>query len=255
MFFTRALLILAASLSFCTILSTYLIGRFLGHFNNVIPFISSSLDYPPESCIGTLGLSLVAFTVALIGIIKFRFEQLLIDRKLGLQSGDNIIKKFQVSNNISLIVILLSMVGLVGVVSFQYHLIPICHLVSAFLFFVGAVIYMNIIAFLDLKLSKTQYYSGNDLEYNLVAKTNQNSVAFAYFRIALAEVSIIFFVIFFVLQFSVESLLQSISALFEIICAAVLFIFVISYWKEFSIMKLTLRIDHPYLDNDFTLNQ
>jgi len=108
---------------------TYPLSILLGHVRvgggvSWVPFISSTINYPPESCIGSIGLGLCSFFIALTAIVKHATLPTSRTARAALACA------------------CLSALGLLGVASFQYHNVPAAHDTWVFFVFGGAAVYM-----------------------------------------------------------------------------------------------------------------
>ena len=100
----RFLIYIIAILPSITIITTYIIASRKHQLEQMIPFVSFSINYPPgklavtsclirisESCIGTFGVSISAFTLFCIMFVKYKHLETLIVkvRKLELSCDHN----------------------------------------------------------------------------------------------------------------------------------------------------------------------
>ncbi|KYR00078.1 hypothetical protein DLAC_03225 [Tieghemostelium lacteum] len=215
-----------------TLITTYTITEKLGHTNMKIPFISSSINQAPESCIGTLGLSITSFIMVLVTFIKYLITKFNIDNDPYTGSlRDNtshIEQKRHRLNILSISIGILSAFGMLGVASFQYRNAGIVHLIFATMFFLGGVSYMIVQTYLDSILA---------LERKVLICRKIMTVA-----------SIFLFFPYLILQFvngEYRSTFQNVSAVFEISSALTLFLYFITYFYEFSQLKLHIDFTYP----------
>jgi hypothetical protein len=103
-------------------------------------FLSSTIDYPPMSCIGSLGLMIGSAFVLMCSILIF------LRNKDLMRSGDMTSRKL---NRVGLVLSLFISVGCAGVAAFQQHLYIVLHLVFAGLFFFSGVLYINLIVYME----------------------------------------------------------------------------------------------------------
>ena len=103
-------------------------------------FLSATIDYPPMSCIGSLGLMLGSILLLLVSFLIFMRNKDL------MRSGDMTSRKL---NRAALILAVFTSVGCSGVAAFQQHLYLIVHLVFAGMFFFSGVVYINMIAYME----------------------------------------------------------------------------------------------------------
>ena len=108
--------------------------------DNKVIFLSSTIDYPPMSCIGSLGLMFGSILLLVCSFLIFMRNKKLVS------SGDMRSRKL---NRVSLALAIISAVGCSGVAAFQQHLYIIIHLVFAAMFFIFGVAYINVVAHME----------------------------------------------------------------------------------------------------------
>lgn len=108
--------------------------------DNKVIFLSSTIDYPPMSCIGSLGLMFGSILQLVCSFLIFMRNRDL------MRSGDMTSRRL---NRIALVFAVLTAVGCSGVASFQQHVYIVIHLVFAGMFFFSGVIYINMIAYME----------------------------------------------------------------------------------------------------------
>ncbi|KAF2069897.1 hypothetical protein CYY_008783 [Polysphondylium violaceum] len=204
-----------------TLIVTYTLTVKLHHDDMIIPFISSSINFAPESCIGALGISITSFILVLIIFVKYLIGKFNILNDPYTQDE----KRRHITNKACLGLGLISAFGMNGVASFQYHNAPIPHIVFATLFFLFGVVYLLIQTYMD-SITKS-------LPRGMMIFRRINSIA-----------SLFFFIPYLVFQFFEKAIYQNIAAAFEILSAATFFLYFITYFYEFS--QLKLNIDFSY---------
>jgi hypothetical protein len=108
--------------------------------DNKLIFLSASIDYPPMSCIGSLGLMFGSILLLICSFLIFMRNKDL------MRSGDMTSRKL---NRAALVLAVLSALGCSGVAAFQQHLYIIVHLVFAGMFFISGVAYINVIVYME----------------------------------------------------------------------------------------------------------
>jgi hypothetical protein len=108
--------------------------------DNKVVFLSSTIDYPPMSCIGALGLMFGSILLLVCSFLIF------IRNKDLMRSGDMTSRRL---NRIAAALGVLSAVGCSGVAAFPQHVYLAVHLVFAGMFFFSGVIYINMIAYME----------------------------------------------------------------------------------------------------------
>jgi len=204
-----------------TLVVTYALTEKLGHDDMIIPFISSSINFAPESCIGALGLSITAFTMVLIVSVKYLIGKFNILNDP--YSSDE--KRRHITNKACLALGLISAFGMNGVAAFQYHNAPIPHIVFATLFFLFGVVYLLVQTYVD-------------------SITKSLARGMMIFRRIISITSLLFFIPYLVFQFFSKPIYQNVAAAFEILSAGTFFLYFITYFYEFS--QLKLNIDFSY---------
>mmetsp|Transcript_5549 Transcript_5549/g.7769 ORF Transcript_5549/g.7769 Transcript_5549/m.7769 type:complete len:244 (+) Transcript_5549:43-774(+) len=221
--FLRIVLYLLAVVPTATLIATYTITELRHDTPLVIPFISASIDYSPESCIGTLGLTITAALSFVAMFTKYLQVSALVDhREASLRITQINPSSLRSHNTAGFIVGCISLFGLIGVAAFQYHNVPAAHLVFAIMFFFGVGVHLILMATLDRKISEER--------------------ALASLRMILSGLSII---LFFPATFPMFWGYNNLSAAFEISNAAVIFSYFLTYYREFSRIKLTINVVDP----------
>jgi hypothetical protein len=108
--------------------------------DNKVIFLSATIDYPPMSCIGSLGLMFGSILLLVCSFLIFMRNKDL------MRSGDMTSRKL---NRAALVLAVLTAFGCSGVAAFQQHLYLIVHLVFAGLFFISGVVYINVIVYME----------------------------------------------------------------------------------------------------------
>mmetsp|Transcript_13866 Transcript_13866/g.15306 ORF Transcript_13866/g.15306 Transcript_13866/m.15306 type:complete len:283 (-) Transcript_13866:83-931(-) len=111
-----------------------------------VTYISSVIDKAPESCIGTLGLTVTAFILSIMVLSRYRHLHSLFAYKEKLsQRPDAFLKSVSF---FQLVLGFFVAISLVGAASFQYSAVFYAHVVSIACCFGGSLIYI----FIDLRL-------------------------------------------------------------------------------------------------------
>jgi len=138
----------------CTLITTYTISDVTHVIHQYIIFISSTIDYPPESCIGTLGLNITVILFVLVTLIRYKEVKLLIfEKEQQTKATRNGLRRLNVFN---------AMLGLAvsfclsGVAAFQYHAVLHVHVFFACSFYLGGLIHAWISWILELKLTHSK---------------------------------------------------------------------------------------------------
>jgi hypothetical protein len=137
-----------------TIITTYLLAWKEGHIDG-ITFISATLEYPLESCIGSFGLSVTAAIFIIVLWLRFQYIYGILRRQLkrinsliGQPKFQHVNRKIRI-NTAALVFGLFSAISLIGTVSFQFHNSPAVHLTMTFFFFYCGITYMFMVNALD----------------------------------------------------------------------------------------------------------
>lgn len=125
-------------------LVTYLMSYRFGHLQMDRPFLSASIDYAPESCIGSLALSITGMIFLIIGVLRWRLALYALRTK---HRGTN---PWLV--HMSLFLCFTITVCLIGVGAFQYHNDSVAHLTFAMLLFVTINMYLVVMLRIDAVL-------------------------------------------------------------------------------------------------------
>ncbi|KAM9971655.1 hypothetical protein ACTFIW_011638 [Dictyostelium discoideum] len=199
-----------------TFITTYAITEVRGDDDQIIPYISDTIDFAPESCIGTFGLSIIAFLMIIVVFIKHLIiKNNIIEKEY---PDDKKEKKELRFNRFSTSMGFISGLSMHGVSSFQFHNANLVHVIFAALFFLCGFIYLLTQTILDIKNS-----SDIPLKVLIIRKI-------------LICVSCLF-VGYIITQFFIDNL----AAIFEIISALSIFAYMVTFFYEFS--NLTLNIE------------
>jgi len=135
--------------SLTTFTATFAISKANGAFppEQHIPFLSSSIDYAPESCIGSFGLSFCAFLLTILIAANYQRLKDLLENSLN-EHADWYLRL----NRIALVSGMLSALGLLGVSAFQYHNAPAVHNTSAATFFLLGSLTANLTAHIHARM-------------------------------------------------------------------------------------------------------
>ena len=137
-----------------------------------IPFISAVLNNPPESCYGSLVLSVTSFIILVIGLIRYRLNSSLLDAYN--LSRLNSSRAMHILNGFGMGVLVLACLGLVGVGnpsyimsllviflifnlffstgSFQYQNVKYAHMTFGIIFYVCMSLYLILMLRIDFVL-------------------------------------------------------------------------------------------------------
>ncbi|KAM9952089.1 hypothetical protein ACTFIT_002776 [Dictyostelium discoideum] len=144
-----------------TLITTYTLTVLLFHgIRRTVPYISDTIDFSPESCIGTFFISISAFLVFIVVFVKHFLLQNNINQNFNidiiLNENENEKKKNRAKmlNRISTFLGLICGVCIHGVSSFQYHNTGLVHSIFAASFFFTGFIYIFTQTYLDHKFSK-----------------------------------------------------------------------------------------------------
>ncbi|KAM9973372.1 hypothetical protein ACTFIR_012748 [Dictyostelium discoideum] len=144
-----------------TLITTYTLTVLLFHgIRRTVPYISDTIDFSPESCIGTFFISISAFLVFIVVFVKHFLLQNNINQNFNndiiLNENENEKKKnrAKILNRISTFFGLICGVCIHGVSSFQYHNTGLVHSIFAASFFFTGFIYLFTQTYLDHKFSK-----------------------------------------------------------------------------------------------------
>ncbi|KAM9986007.1 hypothetical protein ACTFIZ_004274 [Dictyostelium cf. discoideum] len=144
-----------------TLITTYSLTVLLFHgIRRTVPYISDTIDFSPESCIGTFFISISAFLVFIIVFVKHFVIQNNINQNFNneivFNENENEKKKNRVIilNRISTFFGLICSICMHGVSSFQYHNASVVHSIFAASFFFTGFIYLFTQTYLDYKFSK-----------------------------------------------------------------------------------------------------
>ena len=172
-----------------------------------IPYISNTINFPPESSIGTFGLTLTGVMGIMIVFIRYCDIYL----KIGERSKINLCL---------LIIGIISFLGLVGLSSFQIRSIEVVHIIFSYIFFACGVLYMCIMSLFEGKV-----FTGMKIRC---------------LRRCLSVMVLVSSLTYLVPSFYKTNLSMSISALGEICTALFILCFLVSYYNEFrdSVIKI-----------------
>ncbi|KAM9984760.1 hypothetical protein ACTFIY_009211 [Dictyostelium cf. discoideum] len=209
-----------------TLITTYTLTVLLFHgIRRTVPYISDTIDFSPESCIGTFFISISAFLVFIIVFVKHFLLQNNINQNFNnvfiLNENENEKKKnrAKILNRISTFFGLTCVISIHGVSSFQYHNTGVVHLIFAASFFFTGFIYLFTQTYLDHKYSKLP-------KKILILR-----------RVISLTTSV--FIGYIILQFFKDNL----AAILEIISALSIFFYLISYFYEFSKITINFQIN------------
>jgi hypothetical membrane protein len=135
--------------SLLTFTATFAISKANGAFppDQYIPFLSSSIDYAPESCIGSFGLSFCSFLLTILIAANYQRLQDALENSL----NEHVIFYSRL-NRIALISGMLSALGLLGVAAFQYHNAQAVHNTCAATFFLLGSLTVNLTAHIHARM-------------------------------------------------------------------------------------------------------
>ncbi|KAK5575103.1 hypothetical protein RB653_010359 [Dictyostelium firmibasis] len=203
-----------------TFITTYTITEVIGDDDQIIPYISDTIDFAPESCIGTFGLSIIAFLMIIIVFIK----HLIVKNNIveNEYSDDKREKKQLRFNRFSTSMGFISGLSMHGVSSFQFHNANLVHIIFAALFFLCGFIYLLTQTILDNKTS------------------NNIPLKISIIRKILICISCLF-IAYIITQFFIDNL----AAIFEIISALSIFAYIITFFYEFSNLTLNIEFNKP----------
>eukprot|EP01114_Cavostelium_apophysatum_P009272 TRINITY_DN22374_c0_g1_i1.p1 TRINITY_DN22374_c0_g1~~TRINITY_DN22374_c0_g1_i1.p1 ORF type:complete len:242 (-),score=15.88 TRINITY_DN22374_c0_g1_i1:31-756(-) len=217
----RILIAIIGLLPSVTIITTYILASDRHELNGQkIPFISFSINYPPESCIGTFGVSISAFTLFCIMFTKYKHIESLIVKKTNT-GRESLLR----TNLVAMVLGGISAVCMNGVASFQFHNVLYAHLSFAGTFFFLALVHAFMVIYLDFIVSK---------ESKLLLRM----------RLVVVVLSCCAFVPMVGLNMIHHSLDQNISAASEISCLGFLFIYFITYYVEFKKSRISIDLFH-----------
>ncbi|KAK5575223.1 hypothetical protein RB653_010479 [Dictyostelium firmibasis] len=206
-----------------TLIATYTLTVLLNHgVRRTVPYISDTIDFSPESCIGTFFISISAFIVFIIVILKYTLLNINVNKNCNINEilfdeneNEKKRKRGIVLNRVSTFFGIICSISIHGVSSFQYHNTPIVHQLFAASFFFSGFIYLFTQTYLDHKFS-------NLPKRILILR-----------RFIILTTSV--FIGYIILQFFIDDL----AAIFEIISAMSIFLYLISFYHEFS--KITIN--------------
>jgi hypothetical protein len=114
----------------------------VGHGHSWVPFISATINEPPESCIGALGLSLAAvLMIATMGI-----RHVIVAERQRLVTGGT--RAVRISKT-AVVLGWVSAAGLLGVAAFQYVHQPIVHLIFVGVLFLCGAVHLGLLSYVD----------------------------------------------------------------------------------------------------------
>eukprot|EP01113_Clastostelium_recurvatum_P020914 TRINITY_DN2476_c0_g1_i5.p1 TRINITY_DN2476_c0_g1~~TRINITY_DN2476_c0_g1_i5.p1 ORF type:complete len:273 (-),score=34.00 TRINITY_DN2476_c0_g1_i5:49-867(-) len=206
--------------------------------DRLIPWISATIDYPPASTIGSLGLSLTAFFIVLFAFVKHRFNRLLI----AVSSDDK--KALERRNKILLYVGFLFGFCLNGVACVQFHVSRVAHLSFAGTMFFSGAVYVLAITHLDFVIK---------------AHTRRVRIVRALCGLLASISCILCFILSFFLNTSGRYFILSFAAASEILIAVSYFLFFATYYSELAIVHVHFDVEWyelstPLLSSSPTVN-
>jgi len=208
-----------------TILVCYNMAKMHNHLHQMIPFISYSINYPPEQCIGTFGVSISAFVLFALMFVKYKHLEMMIHHKHSyrlIKNKESLLK----INKVAMVFGGIGAICMDGVGSFQFHNILYAHLSFAASMFIFAIIHICMVARIEYSVSE---------ESNHIVR----------FRIFLAISAALLVFPCFAFNIFQASLDQNISAVAEISCTSCLVLFFVSYISESRRVTLTLQVVDP----------
>ncbi|KAM9971805.1 hypothetical protein ACTFIW_011788 [Dictyostelium discoideum] len=201
-----------------TLITTYTLTVLLFHgIRRTVPYISDTIDFSPESCIGTFFISISAFLVFIVVFVKHFLLQNNINQNFNndiiLNENENEKKKnrAKILNRISTFFGLICGVCIHGVSSFQYHNTGLVHSIFAASFFFTGFIYLFTQTYLDHKFSK--------LPKRILILRRVISLTTSVF------------------------IGYNLAAILEIISALSIFFYIISFFYEFSKITINFQIN------------
>jgi len=209
-----------------TLCVTYSLNHVEDHEDQTIPFISGSIDYSPEANIGSLGLTLTAGFVGIALFVKSWHSQAIIIVQQRDLSKKTVNLLYNL-NRAAFVTGFLSVLGLIAVCSFQYHLQQWAHLSFALVLFVSTVVHLCLVSRLDTYL---------------LAEQRPKLVRFRIVSAVLGVIFIIPMVLTFVFP---NERRQNASAVFEILSASNFFVFFLSYIDEFRRVSVQIEVQDP----------
>ena len=203
----------------------YVWAYFNGHLfdDGSIPFISTAIDDPPESCMGSFILAILAWMVFMMVAIRWRLNTSALDENnlANLTSS----RRFHVLNGITFLAGLNAVLCLVGIGSFQEHNVRLAHLLcgAGFFCFMGFSMVGNVV--IDFKLAK------------------RVALSMRVFRLILALATVGVFVAIAVMYW-VESnaVARDAKAVLEIVCSFLVMIYLMTYAYDFSGVELLFDV-------------
>lgn len=126
---------------------TYAFSVWRGDVDPVFPYISTSGDSRPESCIFSMFLNICAFFIALIVILRYHLVAELLSQDSGQEDHH-----ISLTNRLSLFAGLLGALGMFIVANWQETAVVRVHLTGALLSFGSGCIYMLIQSFICFKM-------------------------------------------------------------------------------------------------------
>ncbi|KAN0035690.1 hypothetical protein ACTA71_004976 [Dictyostelium dimigraforme] len=203
-----------------TLITTYTMTDELHPDSQIIPFISSSINNAPESCIGSFGLSIASFIMVLVSLIKYLIIK---DNIINFEGEINQESKMKFNKFITSMGVI-SGLSLNGVASFQYKNASVPHLIFAALFFICGFIFILTQTIIDDQISNNPNRIKNIRKFLILICC--------------------LFVPYVILQFIQNPIAKNISAIFEITSASCIFIYMVSFFFEFSKVNLNIEFSN-----------
>ncbi|KAN0027241.1 hypothetical protein ACTFIU_009931 [Dictyostelium citrinum] len=203
-----------------TLITTYTLTVLLLHgYRRTVPYISDTIDFSPESCIGSFFISIAAFLVFKIVLIKHFLlknninEHCNYNNEILFNQNKNEKKRNRaiVLNRISTFLGIICCICIHGVSSFQYHNTSIIHSLFAASFFFAGFIYIFTQTYLDDKFS--------NLPKRILILRRVISLTTSVF------------------------IGYDLAAIFEIISALSIFFYMVSFFYEFSKININIQFN------------
>jgi len=225
----KFLFIIYVILPTVTLAIIYSLTKYYGHSKLTIPFLSHTIDYAPESCIGALGLNLTLMISFFFLLLKYKHNFLMIlTKQTTVYVDEKGFSSYFKLNKACLFVGIISVFAALGVISFQAHNSYIAHMVFSMLFFFAGISHMTLSISLDWKFS-----------------IQHKGVILLRLFLTLFNLLVLggFFFPFFFFPSSIKTLLLSnIAAGCEFVITLVYFCFIASYYFEFRSLELNFEV-------------
>ncbi|KYQ88594.1 hypothetical protein DLAC_11333 [Tieghemostelium lacteum] len=220
--YSRLLFIMIVVAPIVTLIVTYPID-IVFRYEGFIPTISGTIDYSPTSNIGTLGLGITVILMLLIFSLKFQHTNAWLETMLDETYRSVTKKRMWIVNIVCYIIGILASLGLLGVISFQAHLVGGAHGFFATMFFSLVLVHMIIQLFIDHKLE-------------IISRRMK------FYRLTICILCLISLLFFLFFGISDDVVYISVSSIFEAVASIAYLFYYSSCFREFENSLIVFKV-------------